>query len=244
MERKWRNLLIALATSIGFVGVLISFGLGNALISMIDENTNGGQIPSQVQIALNTKNVGRGFLNQDDKNYIKDTVGKETIKYLESPFGMTMSNITIDGQEMDLSQTMPSYAQVVSLYEDTSISVSSNEADKVLAGSLYTDANEQGLTIPISLLKNWNEQTGNNLTASDVIGKSVSASIVENAAEASKTAQFQTKIVRVINDEDDMEDSNSFMPSNQMEAILKEAGFTKAVSYFILELKIHHRQKW
>ena len=106
-----------------------------------------------------------------DKNYITDTVGKEAIKYLESPFGMTMSNITIDGQEMDLSQTMPSYAQVVSLYEDTSISVSSNEADKVLAGSLYTDANEQGLTIPISLLKNWNEQTGNNLTASDVIGR-------------------------------------------------------------------------
>ena len=55
LERKWRNLLIALATSIGFVGVLISFGLGNALISMIDENTNGGQIPSQVQIALNTE---------------------------------------------------------------------------------------------------------------------------------------------------------------------------------------------
>ena len=215
MERKWRNLLIALATSIGFVGVLISFGLGNALISMIDENTNGGQIPSQVQIALNTKNVGRGFLNQDDKNYITDTVGKEAIKYLESPFGMNMSNITIDGQEMDLSQTMPSYAQVVSLYEDTSISVSSNEADKVLAGSLYTDANEQGLTIPSSLLKSWNEQTGKNLTASDIIGKSVSASIVENAAEA----------------------SNSFMPSNQMETILKEAGFTKAVSYFILELK-------
>ena len=156
-------------------------------------------------------------MNQDDKNYITDTVGKEAIKYLESPFGMTMSNITIDGQEMDLSQTMPSYAQVVSLYEDTSISVSSNETDKVLAGSLYTDANEQGLTIPISLLKNWNEQTGKNLTATDVIGKSVSASIVENAAEASKTAQFQTKIVRVINDEDDMENSNSFMPSHQME---------------------------
>ncbi len=237
LERKWRNLLIALATSIGFVGVLISFGLGNALISMIDENTNGGQIPSQVQIALNTENAGRGFLNQDDKNYIVDTIGKENIKYLESPFGMTMSKISIDGHEVDFSQAMPSYAQVVSLYEDTSISVSSNETDKVLAGSLYTDANEQGLTIPVSLLKNWNEQTGKNLIASDVIGKSVSASIVENTAEASKIAQFQTKIVRVINDEDDMEDSNSFMPSNQMETISKEAGFIKAVSYFILELK-------
>ncbi|VNA76954.1 puttaive FtsX-family transport protein [Streptococcus pneumoniae] len=110
-------------------------------------------------------------------------IGKEAIKHLESPFGMNMSNITIDGQEMDLSQTMPSYAQVVSLYEDTSISVSSNETDKVLAGSLYTDTNEQGLTIPSSLLKNWNEQTGKNLTANDLIGKSVSASIIESAAE-------------------------------------------------------------
>ena len=237
MERKWRNLLIAVATSIGFVGVLISFGLGNALISMIDENTNGGKLPSQVQIALNSSVAGRGFLNQEDKNYITDTIGKDAIKYLESPFGMTMSKISIDGQEVDFSQTMPSYAQVVSLYEDTSISVSSNEKEKVLAGSIYTDAKEQGLTIPMSLLKNWNEQTGNNLTASDVIGKKVLASIVENGAEGSKTSQFQTHIVRVINDEDDMEDSNSFMPAYQMETILKEAGFTKTVSYFILELK-------
>ena len=237
MERKWRNLLIAVATSIGFVGVLISFGLGNALISMIDENTNGGKLPSQVQIALNSNVAGRGFLNQVDKDYITDTIGKDAIKYLESPFGMTMSKISIDGQEVDLSQTMPSYAQVVSLYEDTSISVSSNEKEKVLAGPIYTDAKEQGLTIPMSLLKNWNEQTGKNLTASDVIGKPVSASIVENGAEGSKTSQFQTHIVRVINDEDDMEDSNSFMPAYQMETILKEAGFTKTVSYFILELK-------
>ena len=237
MERKWRNLLIAVATSIGFVGVLISFGLGNALISMIDENTNGGKLPSQVQIALNSSVAGRGFLNQEDKNYITDTIGKENIKYLESPFGMTMSKISIDGQEVDLNQTMPSYAQVVSLYEDTSISVSSNEKEKVLAGPIYTDVKEQGLTIPMSLLKNWNEQTGKNLTASDVIGKTVSASIVENGAEGSKTSQFQTQIVRVINDEDDMEDSNSFMSAYQMESILKEAGFTKTVSYFILELK-------
>lgn len=243
MERKWRNLLIAVATSIGFVGVLISFGLGNALISMIDENTNGGKLPSQVQIALNSNVAGRGFLNQDDKNYITDTIGKENIKYLESPFGMTMSKISIDGQEVDLSQTMPSYAQVVSLYEDTSISVSSNEKEKVLAGPIYTDAKEQGLTIPMSLLKNWNEQTGKNLTASDVIGKKVLASIIENGAEGSKTSQFQTHIVRVINDEDDMEDSNSFMPAYQMETILKEAGFTKTVSYFILELKDPSRTK-
>ena len=60
---------------------------------------------------------------------------------------------------MDLSQTMPSYAQVVSLYEDTSISVSSNEADKVLAGSLYT-VQMNRVDDSKQFTKNWNEQTG------------------------------------------------------------------------------------
>ena len=50
MERKWRNLLIATATSIGFIGVLISFGLGNAIVGMINDSTDGGNIPSQIQI--------------------------------------------------------------------------------------------------------------------------------------------------------------------------------------------------
>ena len=56
-------------------------------------------------------------------------------------------------------------------------------------------------------------------------------------------ADFQTHIVRVTNDEDDAEESNSFMAPNQMETILKEVGFTKAVSYFILELKDPSRTK-
>ncbi len=43
----------------------------------------------------------------------------------------------------------------------------------------------------------------------------VSATIVENAAEGSKLAE--QLILCVINDEDDAEDSNSFMASKQME---------------------------
>ncbi len=44
--------------------------------------------------------------------------------------------------------------------------------------------------------------------------------------------------------EDDMEDSNSFMPINKMEAIWKKLDL-QAVSYFILELKDpSQEQKW
>ena len=69
------------------------------------------------------------------------------------------------------------------------------------------------------------------------MGKSVSASIVENAAEASKIAQFQTKIVRVINDEDDMEGQQQFHAVSIKWKRFERSWISKAVSYFILELK-------
>lgn len=103
MERKWRNLLIALATSIGFIGVLISFGLGNAMLSMINENTDGGKLPAQVQIMLNRKLPSAGVLNQSDEDFIHQQAGADNIKYLESPFSMIMSKLTLDGKEMDFS---------------------------------------------------------------------------------------------------------------------------------------------
>ena len=71
MERKWRNLLIATATSIGFIGVLISFGLGNAIVGMINDSTDDGNIPSQIQISLSAKSAARGVLNADDEKFIR-----------------------------------------------------------------------------------------------------------------------------------------------------------------------------
>ncbi len=93
---------------------------------MIDDENTNESIPSQVQIALNTENAGRrSFWTKMIRRTIYHGYSwekRENIKYLErSPFGMTtMSNIiiTIDGPEGSESN-VPSYAQVVSLYEDT-----------------------------------------------------------------------------------------------------------------------------
>mgnify|MGYP006964167606 CR=1 FL=1 len=105
MERKWRNLLIATATSIGFIGVLISFGLGNAIVGMINDSTDGGNIPSQIQISLSAKSAARGVLNADDEKFIRSQIKSDDIKYLESPFGMNMASLTLDGKTMDSART-------------------------------------------------------------------------------------------------------------------------------------------
>jgi len=220
MERKWRNLLIATATSIGFIGVLISFGLGNAIVGMINDSTDGGNIPSQIQISLSAKSAARGVLNADDEKFIRSQIKSDDIKYLESPFGMNMASLTLDGKTMDFSKDLPNYSQVISLYKNTKISTSRN-----------------GLTLPMSFVKHYNEETGKKLKAKDFIGKEISAQIVENTAEGTKVADIKTKIVRIVDDSEDAEESNSYMPAKQLEELLKENGFTKTVSYMLLELK-------
>ena len=52
-----------------------------------------------------------------------------------------------------------------------------------------------------------------------------------------KVADIETKIVRIVDDSEDAEESNSYMPAKQLEELLKENGFTKTVSYMLLELK-------
>ena len=237
MERKWRNLLIATATSIGFIGVLISFGLGNAIVGMINDSTDGGNIPSQIQISLSAKSATRGVLNADDEKFIRSQIKSDDIKYLESPFGMNMASLTLDGKTMDFSKDLPNYSQVISLYKNTKISTSRNDKDKISAGKSFKSEDEKGLTLPMSFVKRYNQETGKKLKAKDFIGKEISAQIVENTAEGTKVADIKTKIVRIVDDSEDAEESNSYMPAKQLEELLKENGFTKTVSYMLLELK-------
>lgn len=143
MERKWRNLLIATATSIGFIGVLISFGLGNAIVGMINDSTDGGNIPSQIQISLSAKSAARGVLNADDEKFIRSQIKSDDIKYLESPFGMNMASLTLDGKTMDFSKDLPNYSQVISLYKNTKISTSRNDKDKISAGKPFKSEDEK-----------------------------------------------------------------------------------------------------
>ena len=237
MERKWRNLLIATATSIGFIGVLISFGLGNAIVGMINDSTDGGNIPSQIQISLSAKSAARGVLNADDEKFIRSQIKSDDIKYLESPLGMNMASLTLDGKTMDFSKDLPNYSQVISLYKNTKISTSRNDKDKISAGKPFKSEDEKGLTLPMSFVKRYNQETGKKLKAKDFIGKEISAQIVENTAEGTKVADIKTKIVRIVDDSEDAEEGNSYMPAKQLEELLKENGFTKTVSYMLLELK-------
>lgn len=236
MERKWRNCLIAAATSIGFIGILISFGLGNAIVNLINKETNNGNLPAQLQVSINPDVASSGVINQDDVDTITDLVGSEQIKYLETPFSTTLTQISLLSEgELDLSQSLPNYAQVVSLYQDTSIATPANTKKDVLAGPLYTDKAEEGITLPATFVDDFNKANQTNLSYADMIGRQIHLTISESTATETKTSDVSTVITRIVKDE--LLDSNSYMASSQLERLLQENGFTKHIPYIILELK-------
>ena len=96
----------------------------------------------------------------------------------------------------------------------------------------------------MSFVKQYNEETGKKLRAKDFIGKEVSAQIVENTAEGTKVADIKTKIVRIVDDSEDAEESNSYMPAKQLEELLKENGFTKTVSMSLLNSSVLSKHSW
>lgn len=234
MQRKLRNSMIAFATAIGLIGILISFGLGRGIITLIEEDFDNGGIPSQIQITLNQATGSTAVLNKDDEQFIRQLVGKENIRYLESPFGVTMTAATIsDLGRISFSETMPNYAQIISLFSEPSIAVEANNSEAVLYGELYTNPDESGLTVTTTMLDDFMKESNLDLDYGSFLGKEIMIEIVEGTSEGNILGEFTTTIVRILQDQ--VEDNNSFMAAPELEEILEKNQFNKIISYMILQ---------
>ena len=91
----------------------------------------------------------------------------------------------------------------------------------------------------MSFVKRYNQEIGKKLKAKDFIGKEISAQIVENTAEGTKVADIKTKIVRIVDDSEDAEESNSYMPAKQLEELLKENSQAILVSAVMIGIIIY-----
>ncbi|HFE9852944.1 TPA: ATP-binding cassette domain-containing protein [Enterococcus faecalis] len=235
MDRKWRNMIISLATSIGIAGILISLGLGNGIVKLIQEDMDGGKIPSQIQVAINNEKAA-GILNKDDITYLSDKIGKNKIKYIEAPFGISMTSFIMkDLGKINLSDTMPTYSQIVSLYKNTRIKVAANTPSDILAGAEYNSTEEKGITVPESLITEFNEKNNVSLKPEEFLDRSVTIDLVENGSDGAKYGRFDTKIIRVI--KDDLEESNSYMGNVELTRLLQENHFKTNIPFILLELK-------
>lgn len=237
LERKWRNILIAVATSIGFTGIFIAFGLGNAIVDLINQGTDGGQLPAQVQIALNSEVTGTSLITKDHIAEVKDLAGGPSkIKYLEVPMSFSVQGFEVEGKRLNVAEKQPAYSQLTSLYEDVTIQSSANSKEEVLAGNPYTDKTEQGISLPVTFLEDFNEQHGTSYDASDLIGRLIKLELIARKPDGQEQViAFETPITRIL--KDDFGDSSSYMTMHQLNGLLTGKDVMRLTPYIMLELK-------
>lgn len=234
LQRKWRNTMIAMATAVGLTGILIALGLGNGIVNLIENELAEGKIPSQIQVSISSE-YGTASLNPKDQDDLLKKIGQENIKYIELPFALSMIGLTIENnEEIDFSETMPNYSQIVSLYKNPSINVVANSDKDVLSGQLYENPLEKGLTITQTLIDDYNELNGVGLTPETILGKKVSLNLVEERSDGPVYGSYETTIQRVVKDE--FSDSNSFMSHSELQQVIKANNFNINYSFMLIEL--------
>ncbi|MGX7418382.1 ABC transporter ATP-binding protein/permease [Carnobacterium gallinarum] len=236
-QRKYRNLLVALGTSIGLTGILLSLGLGQGVASQIDQEVGSGNIPTQIQVMLKTGADTPGYLNQDNQAAIKKTIGNTNIKHFETPFATQIEAIELDSKKLDIATTLPAYSQLKSLFSTTKIKMAATDSKEVLAGSLYSDTTEDGLTLTKNFLDDFNKEHDTTYTADTLIGKEVHLTLVENGNSETKHTVYTTKIKRIIDSDDTNNPQPAYMSIPQLTTVLTDAGFEKVISSAIVELK-------
>lgn len=236
-ERKWRNILIAVATSIGFTGIFIAFGLGNAIVDLINQGTDGGQLPAQVQITLNSEVTGSSLITEKHIVEVKDLAGGSSkIKYLEVPMSFSVQSFQLEGKSLSFIEKQPAYSQLSSLYEDVTIETEANTKEELIAGKPYKDAMEQGISLPISFLEDFNEEHGTNYEATDLLGQTLMVELIARKPDGEEQViAFETSIKRVLKDE--FGDSASYMTMNQLNSLLEGKDLMRLTPYIMLELK-------
>lgn len=236
-QRKIRNLLVSLGTSIGLTGILLSLGLGTGVIEQINKEMGTGEIPTQIQVMQSASGQQGGYINEDNVKEVKNIIGEEKIKYFEMPFGLNINSIQIDDNSLDLSETYPSYAQLRNHYTSSEIKTASNTEKSVLAGTLYNNPDEQGITISKLLIDDYNEKYNAKLEYKYFVGKEVKLNLVQATPQGNKYTDYTTKIIRVLDSEVQINEENSYMGPTELESVIKNNGFIKIPSYMMVELK-------
>lgn len=244
-QRKFRNFLVSLGTSIGLTGILLSLGLGAGIVTKINADMNSGKVPTQIQIMPQAEKKGSGILNIDDVNEIKKIVGQENIKYFELPFNITVNKFQIDTHVLDTKDEFPAYAQIKSHYSTTDISVSANTESQLVAGELLKDVNETGISITTQMIDDFNAADNTNMKPSDLIGKKIAFEIIQQLPDGSgmKKVMHETVIKRVLKSEKQKAEENSFMSIAEMDSVIKQHGLQKNTATAVLQLNDPNKNK-
>ena len=222
-QRIWRNIIIALAMSIGLIGVLLSLGLGNGITKMLQSEDIKNQIPTTIQIQANPES---GIaLNTGDSASIKKAAGKK-LKYISNIQNYSLTQVKIKNKKLVFKNEHPNYAQLNNLVPDVSESRKLLQIDGVSSGQRYKNIKEHGLTVTKKFIKEFNQTNHTKYTVKSILNQDIALTV----QMGTNNVIHKTKIIRVQNGDNAM-----FLSTMELNQLV--GSHPKQIAYYLLELK-------
>lgn len=207
-NRKIRNILVALATSIGIIGILLSFGLRTGINNGVEDIFSGLLTPTSVNVSLKDPNANFTSgqptieLNETEIKDIKQTLDNNNIKEYYNDSYYSGNTITYNNKEV-ISKNQP-YITTVSLldYNDSRQEQYTVDSKTLAAGTPLND-NQPGVYITLDTLATINNVEVKDLTSQmkdDVINKNITINLPVRTETNAQTYNYTVPIVGVLNE--------------------------------------------
>ncbi|EAE2394880.1 ATP-binding cassette domain-containing protein [Listeria monocytogenes] len=202
-NRKFRNLLVALGTSIGIIAILLAFGLGNGVNQSLSKIFGTTFSPNQITTYYKEDGGSRSPepttpLTSSEIKKIKQLYEAENITEIYERTTIQGIKFEYDGQYLnDISAEMQEANFKASRYEDLTV-----KDEYLLSGKMVT-SNKTGAVIPSSVAKAiLGKKDSDDLTKSDgdkLIGKKITLVYAGRNSDTKNTVKIETTISGITN---------------------------------------------
>lgn len=194
MQRKGRNILVGLGTSIGIIGIILSMSLGNGITSEINELVSKSTDPREVQALKKDPVTGApmsGGITKEDFKKLEKEIGKENIESQTEQYVIPFTTYEYNGKHTEFGKYNLSNGA-----KDIAIKNFLTESENIEYGSIQKSNDEDGMWLTKSVAQDLAGTSGDEYKS--LVGKEVQISILMKNGDTQKEVKYTTKVIGII----------------------------------------------
>lgn len=171
MQRKGRNLLVGLGTSIGIIGIILSLSLGNGVTNEVNTLVAQDSDPRELQISKRdpiTRAPLSSGVEKSDYDRLKEDIGSDNILLASELYVFPFATYELNGKSTEVGKFSLANGGSDVAYKNFLTSTNFVEY-----GSVQKTNEEEGIWVTQDLIRDIAETNHDEIKFSDYIGKQI-----------------------------------------------------------------------
>lgn len=226
MQRKGRNILVGLDTSIGIIGIILSLSLGNGITKEVNELVSKDTDPREVVVMKRdplTRAPLSSGVEKEDFDKIKTDIGEDKIISASEMFVFPFAIFEIDGVKTKVGEH-----NLTNGGKDVAYKTFLTSSEIVQYGVLQTSNDEEGIWVTQDIIEQISGKT-ENVDYKSYIGKKINLSVMLKIGNENKVLTY-TEVIKGIYSRSNLTNVPTALSYVSMNKMLKNNGVENDVN--------------